>query len=147
MGTGELIVSVTEMDDIIKFLVNNKEWLFSGVCVAIIGSTVRMIFRRKKKDQEIKAASESTNVQAGDKAKITINIQKSKDDNVTSVIKRATLEDVKKYDPKTRKLLRTLFTKNWEQIPMMRTYTVSIIVLSIFIILIVKLIWWIISLF
>ena len=142
------------MDRILNFIINNKEWIFSGVGVAIIAGMIGMIFRRKrKKELNIESGSRSTNIQAGDSAQITItSIQKDSDDNPEE-IQRATLDDVKKYDPKTKELLRTLedrkvmYCRRFSPLYMIISLVVLLTGLGIFIILIVKLIRWIISIF
>ena len=82
------------------------EWIFSGVGVAILAGIVGVFLRSKKRDQNIKAGSGSTNIQAGNGAQITIRPRPADADEPPSQIQKATLEDVGKYDPKTRELIR-----------------------------------------
>ncbi|MBI5605912.1 MAG: hypothetical protein HY879_21470 [Deltaproteobacteria bacterium] len=88
----------------IEFIIENKEWIFSGVGVAIIGGVLGMLFLKRKNEQNISAGHSSTNIQTGNGSKISISTSKDKDE----LIQRASFEDVKKYDHKTSKLIRTI---------------------------------------
>ena len=66
------------MDTIWTLLINNIEWLFSGIGTLIIAGLGRYFYRRKKKtsSQTIQSGKDSLNIQAGR----DINIQaKSKE--------------------------------------------------------------------
>ncbi|MCG7947618.1 MAG: hypothetical protein N0C84_14865 [Candidatus Thiodiazotropha taylori] len=54
------------LDAIIQYVTDNKEWIFSGVGVAIIVAVAGLFFRKKSDiNQTIKSGSSSTNIQAG----------------------------------------------------------------------------------
>jgi hypothetical protein len=65
-------VTLARMDNLLKFLIDNKEWIFSGVGAAILVGLGGMFLRRKTKGQNITAGSGSTNIQAGHRSQITI---------------------------------------------------------------------------
>jgi hypothetical protein len=88
----------------VEFILENKKWIFSGVGVAIIGGLLGILFHKRKK-QNIKAGHSSTNIQTGNGSTISISTNSKEGDNL---IQRASLEDVKKYDHKTIKLLKTI---------------------------------------
>ena len=69
------------MDVIITFLIDHKEWLFSGVGIVTITSIFRMIFRKKhtESNQKIQAGNGSTNIQSG--GDVSINIDKRTNSN------------------------------------------------------------------
>jgi len=60
------------LEDIIKWLLNNKEWLFSGAGLFVLIWIGRAIYYRKKTNssQGIRSGSNSTNIQAGGDIKI-----------------------------------------------------------------------------
>ena len=118
--------------------------------MAIIGAIIGMIFRcKRKKEQNIESGSRSTNIQAVDSAQITITSIEKGSDNNPEEIQRATIDDVKKYDLKIKKLLWTLegrpefFSIRFKSLHMI----IFLIWLGSIIILIVNLIRWIISIF
>ena len=55
------------MNEIVDWVVNNKEWLFSGVGIVVVAWIWRLFQKRKEGSvsQEIHAGDGSTNVQAG----------------------------------------------------------------------------------
>ena len=54
------------LSDILQFILDNKEWIFSGVGVAIVVAVAGYFFRKKSGiNQSIKSGSNSTNIQAG----------------------------------------------------------------------------------
>ena len=53
-----------------EYVINNIEWIFSGIGVFIIALVIRMFLNRKRKKtsnirQKIKSGKKSTNIQAG----------------------------------------------------------------------------------
>ena len=60
------------MDELIKWVGNNKEWLFSGVGVVVVAWIVRIVYRKKQISsyQNIRSGRNSTNIQAGRDVKI-----------------------------------------------------------------------------
>jgi LPXTG-motif cell wall-anchored protein len=50
-----------------QWIVDNKEWLFSGAGLVLLASLGRVVYRRKKAcpSQKIRSGSNSTNVQVG----------------------------------------------------------------------------------
>ena len=55
------------MSVIINWLVDSKEWLFSGAGIVIISLVVRFFIKRNNSSttQTIKSGTQSTNIQAG----------------------------------------------------------------------------------
>jgi len=61
------------MEDLITWVIDNKEWLFSGVGLLVVAWVVRHIFKKKtyaSSTQTIRSGDSSTNIQAGRDAKI-----------------------------------------------------------------------------
>jgi hypothetical protein len=53
-------------DQILQIILSNKEWLFSGIGVVIIGLILGVFFKKKTgSSQIIKSGDSSNNVQAG----------------------------------------------------------------------------------
>ena len=48
-----------------QWLLNNKEWVFSGIGISIIGTLANWLFMRKRPSQIQKSGSNSENYQAG----------------------------------------------------------------------------------
>lgn len=66
------------MDWIIGNIVDNREWIFSGIGVLILSVAARLIFKNKEKkniNQNIKSGDNSTNVQGGDNTTVTIGAE------------------------------------------------------------------------
>lgn len=61
------------MEDFIAWVIDNKEWLFSGVGVAIIIGIVGLIFKKTyaSSTQTIRSGERSTNIQVGRDVSIT----------------------------------------------------------------------------
>ena len=140
-----------------RFIADNKEWIFSGAGIAIIGGVLSMLFKRKKREQGIESGDSSTNIQAGDGANIVVGGTTERKEQDTPPIERASLEDIEKYDPKTRRIMadarRTMdreFRSYRMDMPMHRLSPLMALVALVFWIgaffLVVKLIGWIISL-
>lgn len=55
------------MEDFITWIVDNKEWLFSGVGLIIVGWVGRLFFKKtySSSTQTIRSGDSSTSVQAG----------------------------------------------------------------------------------
>lgn len=55
------------MADITNYIINNKEWIFSGIGVFFLTLLVGLLFRQgtAKSSQNIKAGDNSTNIQVG----------------------------------------------------------------------------------
>ena len=51
----------------IDYIINNKEWIFSGIGVFFLTLFIGFLFRRRKVEvsQNIKAGNNSTNIQVG----------------------------------------------------------------------------------
>lgn len=59
----------------LKWLIENKEWLFSGIGVTILVAILGLFIRKKGEDkntQIIKSGDNSTNIQGGEKVNINI---------------------------------------------------------------------------
>ncbi|MHB1392487.1 MAG: hypothetical protein ACYCYE_05275 [Clostridia bacterium] len=54
-----------------EWIINNKEWLFSGIAIAIPLAIIGWFFSAKKNRQIQKSGNNSTNIQVG--GNITIN--------------------------------------------------------------------------
>jgi len=67
------------LDKYITWIINNKEWLFSGAGLAILIWIYRLIIKKNKAlfSQKIRAGASSANVQAG--RDINIAIKKKND--------------------------------------------------------------------
>ena len=54
------------IDQAFELILNNKEWLFSGVGIVIVGVILRVFFKTKPgSNQTIKSGKNSKNIQAG----------------------------------------------------------------------------------
>ena len=56
------------MEDFAAWVIDNKEWLFSGVGLVVVAWVGRLIFKKKtyaSSTQTIRSGDSSTNVQAG----------------------------------------------------------------------------------
>lgn len=64
------------MDVIITFIIDNKEWLFSGVGIVVITLICRFFFKKRQAApaQSIQSGDGSTNIQSG--GDVSINIDK-----------------------------------------------------------------------
>ena len=67
------------LKDGIDWIIKNKEWLFSGTVVAVVGWIGRIIFKKASvtSSQAIRAGDSSINVQAGRNVNIGTNKKKS----------------------------------------------------------------------
>ena len=65
--------------EIIDWLDANKEWVFSGIGVAIILIIIRFFFKRSQSKKQIqKSGNNSINIQVGDN--LNINTKETKDE-------------------------------------------------------------------
>ncbi|SMG34604.1 hypothetical protein [Fibrobacter sp. UWB13] len=53
------------MENILNCISENKEWLFSGLGIVLLGWIVKIIFFRNKPTQVQKSGKDSINIQAG----------------------------------------------------------------------------------
>jgi len=55
------------LEEFVGWVIDNKQWLFSGVGLVVIAWVVRLIFRKRyaSSTQTIRSGDSSTNVQAG----------------------------------------------------------------------------------
>lgn len=91
----------------IDFIIDNKEWLFGGVGIALIGGIINLFIKRKKRRQFTESNYTpfyftQAYFDAGDNANINVTI--SKPLNQDSQIQRVMLDDVMKYDRKMKLL-------------------------------------------
>ena len=71
------------MKQLIQFIIDNKEWIFSGIGVAIVSAFIRIFLGRKARQQNIKAGDSSTNIQTGDGSTITVaSISQTRDSHI-----------------------------------------------------------------
>lgn len=57
--------------EIINWLNSNKEWIFSGIGVAIISIVIHLLFKRYQSKKQIqKSGNNSINIQVGDNLNI-----------------------------------------------------------------------------
>ena len=70
------------MDVIITFAIDNKEWLFSGIGIAVITLIGRFFFKKRQaaSTQSIHAGDGSTNIQSGGDVKVTIDKRTNNND-------------------------------------------------------------------
>lgn len=68
------------MDEFMAWLIDNKEWLFSGVGAVLVAWVGRFVYRKRRTapSQVIRAGNNSTNLQAG--RDIGFNAKKKGDD-------------------------------------------------------------------
>lgn len=68
------------MERILAWVIDNKEWLFSGVGLVVVAWVVRLIFKKTyaSSTQTIRSGDSSTSIQAG--RDIYIGIKKKKND-------------------------------------------------------------------
>ena len=65
--------------EIINWLNSNKEWIFSGIGVAIISVVVTLFFKRSHSKKQIqKSGNNSINIQVGDN--LNIHTKETKDE-------------------------------------------------------------------
>lgn len=71
-----------KLDVIMTFLAENKEWLFSGIGIAVITLIGRFFFKKRQatSTQSIRAGDGSTNIQSGGDVKITIDKRTNRND-------------------------------------------------------------------
>jgi hypothetical protein len=64
------------MEKLFAWVLENKEWVFSGFGVAVIVGVINLIFKKKENSskQTIRSGDSSTNVQAG--RDVSIGIKK-----------------------------------------------------------------------
>lgn len=67
------------MENFVSWIIDNKEWLFSGAGLVVIGWLVRLIFKKRNGsiNQNIHSGDNSINLQAGK----DVNIGSKKDSN------------------------------------------------------------------
>ena len=55
------------MDQVLQWIIDNKEWLFSGCGLMILGVLGRLLFKRfgSSSSQSIKTGAHSKNIQVG----------------------------------------------------------------------------------
>lgn len=53
------------LKEIIKWIANNKEWLFSGLGIAAAAGIIKILFFRSKPKQVQKSGKDSISIQAG----------------------------------------------------------------------------------
>lgn len=53
------------LNEIIKWIANNKEWLFSGMGIAILAGIIKFLFFRNNPKQVQKTGNDSISIQAG----------------------------------------------------------------------------------
>lgn len=55
------------MEDFVAWVINNKEWLFSGVGLVVVAWVGRLVFKKTyaSSTQTIRSGDSSTNVQSG----------------------------------------------------------------------------------
>lgn len=60
------------MEQIIELILKNREWLFSGAGVAVLGLLIRVLTKRRRKlqGQSIQSGNGSVNIQAGRDVKV-----------------------------------------------------------------------------
>jgi len=76
------------MEQLLQFLFDNKQWLFSGIGVAFIVGAIRFFMARDPQKQIIKAGNSSTNIQTGNSSTITLSsINHISDNQPTTPIK------------------------------------------------------------
>lgn len=70
------------MDVIVTFLIDNKEWLFSGVGIVVITLICQFFFKKRQAaaTQSIQAGDGSTNIQSGGDVKVTIDKRTNNND-------------------------------------------------------------------
>ena len=64
------------MKQLIQVIVDNKEWIFSGIGVVIVVGIIRIFFvffGKKTRQQNIKGGDSSTNIQTGNGSTITVS--------------------------------------------------------------------------
>lgn len=66
------------MDEVITWVIDNKEWLFSGVGAVVIAWIGRVIYKRKQTaaSQKIRSGRNSTNIQAGRDIKLNSKMKR-----------------------------------------------------------------------
>ena len=77
----------------IKFIFDNKEWIFSGIGVAVILGIIRFFLNQKKRCQNIKAGDHSTNIQTGDASTVTISANNQNKDSLIHTKKPVKIDD------------------------------------------------------
>jgi hypothetical protein len=62
------------LDDFIAWVVNERKWLFSGVGVVVLSFVANLIIKkiRSSTSQTIRTGNHSTNIQAGQNARVEI---------------------------------------------------------------------------
>lgn len=68
------------MEDFFAWIIDNKEWLFSGIGLAVVAWVGRLIFKKTyaSSTQTISSGDSSTNVQAG--RDVSIGTKKKEND-------------------------------------------------------------------
>lgn len=65
------------MKEIATWVINNKEWLFSGLAIALVSWVGNIVYSKKKRlpSQEINSGKNSINIQTGN----DVNIKRDND--------------------------------------------------------------------
>lgn len=68
------------MEDFVVWVIDNKQWLFSGVGLAVVVWVGRLIFKKRSASttQNIRSGDNSTNIQAG--GDINVGTRNTRDD-------------------------------------------------------------------
>ncbi len=53
------------MDNMLNYIAENKQWLFSGLGIVLLGWIIKFIFFRNKPTQVQKSGKDSISIQAG----------------------------------------------------------------------------------
>lgn len=59
-----------------EWILENMEWIFSGVGIAVLGYLYKKFFYRKESSQQIDAGDNSTNIQGGKNVNVNIGEKK-----------------------------------------------------------------------
>jgi len=67
------------LEEFVSWIIDNKDWLFSGAGVVVVLWALRLIFKKtfKSSSQIIRSGNNSTNIQAGRDVKIRTTRKKS----------------------------------------------------------------------
>ncbi len=57
---------------LLKWITENKDWIFSGIGVTLLGTVIGSCFKKKDSPtQKIKSGKNSTNIQGGENVTVT----------------------------------------------------------------------------
>ncbi|SET69401.1 hypothetical protein SAMN05216326_1682 [Nitrosomonas marina] len=62
------------MDEVMSWIIDNKEWIFSGAGIALIANVIRK--KKGRSNQSIKSGRNTTNIQVGNDLNIENKIKK-----------------------------------------------------------------------